>query len=70
MILKNTKICFFVHSSSKLLYIRNVGYLCVNLISPQQKQGANGEWATGYLEPWVTGFEQLNLIQLNISPAK
>ena len=25
----------------------------VNLISPQQKQGANGGWATGYLEPWT-----------------
>ena len=23
----------------------------VNLISPQQKQGAYGEWAAGYLEP-------------------
>ena len=24
----------------------------VNLIGPQQKKGANGEWATGYLEPY------------------
>ena len=25
----------------------------VNLINPQQKQGANGEWVTGYVEPWT-----------------
>ena len=27
----------------------------VNLISPQQKQGANGKWATGYVEPCFRG---------------
>ena len=38
--------------------------LDVNLISPQQKQGANGEWATGYLEPclsWTRNFYPTSL---------
>ena len=43
MTFEEYKNMFFVYPSSKLLYIRNVGYLCVNLISPQQKQRANGE---------------------------
>ena len=56
MILKNMKICFLyiqVLKDSPSSYIRNVVHLCVNSISQQQKQGANGEWATGYLEPCI-----------------